>query len=255
MKEYQESPKYHLSIKFLFSFCLDALSGTSRSFQKDGVRIVAEMGVPMKIRGEGFILQNGPCLVVFNHYSREGFSILYAVAAIASAIPSEMHWLMTGAWTFPGRPFSNQLRKLSEWVFRRIAYVYGFTLTPPMPPEPQDEPLRVDAIRRVFLHIKSHPDPLVALAPEGRDFPGEVLGELPVGSGKFLLELDRRLGKTIPVGIFEEDGALNLHFGQPFELCSIIKPDSPDSGQEAANLVMSHLAALLPEKFAGKYNS
>ncbi len=176
------------------------------------------------------------------------------MAAIAASVPVEMHWIMTSAWTFPGRPFSKQLRKLSEWIFRRIARVYGFTLFPPMPPDPSDKQARTDAIRGVFKHIKENPDALVTLAPEGRDYPGGVLGMPPAGSGKFLLELSRRLGPVYPVGIFEEGGTLNLRFGAPFDLCSIIRESAldPDS---ASRVVMEHIACLLPAHLAGEFQS
>jgi hypothetical protein len=212
------------------------------------------MGVPLIIHEKDLAPNQKPGMVVFNHYSREGFSILYAVAAIASSVPSDMHWMMTGAWTFPGRPFSRQLRNLSEWVFRRIAQVYGFTLTPPLPPDPSDNQARTEAIRRVFQHIKANPSTLVALAPEGRDFPGGVLGIPPAGSGKFLLELSRRLGMVYPVGVFEEDGALHLCFGAPFDIYSIIKESSLEPG-EASRVVMEHIASLLPGHLAGEFHN
>ena len=132
--------------------------------------------------------------------------------------------------------------------------VYGFTLFPPIPPESADATARTEAVRRVFQHIQANPSTLVALAPEGRDFPGGVLGMPPAGSGKFLLELSRRLGPVYPVGIFEEGGTLNLHFGTPFDLCSIIRESAldPDS---ASRVVMEQIASLLPGHLAGEFQS
>ncbi len=156
----------------------------------------------------------------------------------------------------PGQCHCSKLcAKLSEWIFRRIARVYGFTLFPPMPPDPADASRRVPMpSAEVFQHIKDNPDTLVALAPEGRDFPGGVLGMPPAGSGKFLLELSRRLGPVYPVGIFEEGGALHLRFGAPFDLCSIIRESAldPDS---ASRVVMEHIASLLPGHLAGEFQS
>jgi len=212
------------------------------------------MGVPLLIHGKDLTPNQKPGLVVFNHYSREGFSILFAVAALAATIPFDMHWMMTGAWTFPGRLFSKQLRNLSEWVFRRVAKVYGFTLTPPLPPDPVDQQARTEAILRVFQHIRANPSTLVALAPEGRDFPGGVLGMPPAGSGKFLLELSRRLEKVYPVGVFEEDGALHLCFGVPFDLYSIIKECTLEPG-EASRVVMERIASLLPGHLGGEFRN
>jgi hypothetical protein len=254
MKSPAKMPAYKLNLTYLVSVCLGALLGKKRSFHHDGALIVSHMGVPVFIRGDAFIPHSGPGVVVFNHYSREGFSILFAAVAIAAAVPVDMHWIMTGAWTFPGRSLSKQFRKISEKVFRAIARTYGFTLTPPLPPNPADQPARTAAIREVFTHIKADPNTLISFAPEGRDFPGGVLGMPPGGSGKFLLELSRRLGLVYPVGIFEEGGGLHLHFGAPFDLCSIIRESrlDPDS---ASRVVMERIACLLPGYLAGEFEA
>ena len=192
---------------------------------------------------------------MFNHYSREGLSILFPVAGLASSIPAEMHWIMTGAWTFPGNPLRRPLRAVSKWVFKRIARVYGFTLTPPMPPEPEDATARTEAVRRVFQHIKANPSTLVALAPEGRDFPGGVLGELPPVQASSCWNSTGGLGCIHPVGIYEEDGSLQINFGPPFDLGSIINSGSGKLDEKAGRIVMEHIAALLPDRLAGPYKT
>jgi len=244
---------YQIDPLFILIFSLSAILGRKRSFQKDAVRLASGMGVPVVVTGGKYIPQSGPGLVVFNHYSREGLSILFPVAGLASSIPTEMHWIMTGAWTFPGNPLRRPLRAVTKWVFKRIACVYGFTLTPPMPPETADAPARTEAVRRVFHHIKANPSTLVALAPEGRDFPGGVLGELPPGAGKFMLELSQRLEYIYPVGIYEGDGALRINFGPPFDLGSIINSGSSSLEEKASRIAMQHIAALLPVRLAGQH--
>jgi hypothetical protein len=246
---------YRIDPSFILPILLSAISGRKRSFQKDTVQLTSGMGVPLRVTGGEFIPRGGPGLLVFNHYSREGLSILFPVAGLASSIPAEMHWIMTGAWTFPGNPLHRPLRTISKWVFKRIARVYGFTLTPPMPPEPEDSTARTESVRRVFQHIKDNPSTLVALAPEGQDIPGGALGELPPGAGKFMLELNRRLGCIHPVGIYEEDGALRINFGPPFNLGSIINSGSGKLDEKAGRIVMERIAALLPDRLAGPYKT
>ncbi len=246
---------YRIDPSFFLPFLLSAISGSKRSFQKDAVQLASEMGIPLLVTGGEFIPRAGPGLVVFNHYSRDGLSILFPVAGLTSTIPAEMHWIMTGEWTFPGNPLRRPLRAVSKWVFKRITRVYGFTLTPPMPPDPADALTRTESVRRVFQHIKDNPSTLVALAPEGRDFPGGVLGELPPGAGKFMLELSRRLGRIRPVGIYEEGGSLQINFGPPFDLGSIINSGSGSFDEKACRIVMEHIAALLPDRLAGPYKT
>ncbi len=43
--------------------------------------------------------------------------------------------MMTGEWTFSGHWYAGLLRPLSRWLFARLSRVYGFTTTPPIPPE------------------------------------------------------------------------------------------------------------------------
>lgn len=244
--------RYRIDPGFIFPFLLSTILGRKRSFQKDAVQLASGMGIPLQVTGGLNIPKGGPGLVVFNHYSREGFSILFPAAGLAASIPAKMHWIMTGAWTFPGNPLRRPLHATSKWVFKRIARVYGFTLTPPNPPDPADETARTEAVRRVFQFIKANHSTLVALAPEGRDFPGGVLGMPPAGSGKFLLELSKRLGKVYPVGVFEAAGALHLCFGAPFDLYSIIKESSLEPG-EASHVVMERIASLLPGHLGGEF--
>jgi hypothetical protein len=246
---------YRIDPSFILPFLLSAISGRKRSFQIDAVKLSSGMGVPLRINGSEFIPRGGPGLVVINHYSRKGLSILFPVVGLAAIVPVDMHWIMTGAWTFPGNPLRRPLRAISKWVFKRIAWVYGFTLTPPLPPEPADAPARTEAVRGVFQHIKANPTTLVALAPEGQDFPGGVLGELPPGAGKFMLELNRRLGCIHPVGIYEEDDSLRINFGPPFDLGSIINSGSGDLDEKVGRMMMERIATLLPDRLAGPYKT
>jgi 1-acyl-sn-glycerol-3-phosphate acyltransferase len=246
---------YRIDPSFILPFLISAISGRNRSFQIDAVQLSSGMGVPLRINGGEFIPRCGPGLVVFNHYSRKGLSILFPVAGLAAIVPVEMHWIMTGAWTFPGNLLRRPLCAISKCVFKRIARIYAFTLTPPMPPEPADAPARTEAVRGVFQHIKANPTTLVALAPEGRDFPGGALGELPPGAGKFMLELNRRLGCIHPIGVYGEDDSLRINFGPPFDLGSIINSYSGNLDEKAGRIVMERIAALLPDRLAGPYKT
>jgi len=90
----------------------------------------------------------------------------------------------------------------------------------------------------------------MALAPEGGDMPGGLLSRPPSGSGRFMWHLARHGLRFIPVGAFEEDDRLCIRFGQPFELPAAV-PEPIEDG--ASRLVMSAIAACLPERLRGAY--
>lgn len=81
--------------------------------------------------------------------------------------------------------------------------------------------------------------------------PGGVLTHPPSGSGRFLWHLARRGLRYLPVGAFEADGRLCLRFGPPFDLPDPL-PEPLD--ESASRLVMSAIAACLPQRLRGSYD-
>jgi hypothetical protein len=107
-----------------------------------------------------------PAVPTVNHYSRPGFCAWWIALGISAVIPAEVHWVVTAAWTFPGRWWRRYAAPLSGWVLRQAAGVYGFTSTPPMPPEPHEYARRAWAVRRVLSYAHQAERPLIGLAPE-----------------------------------------------------------------------------------------
>jgi hypothetical protein len=145
---------------------------------------------------------------------------------------------------------------ITRFFFRRLAQVYGFTSMPPMPPDPAEVEARAQAVRRVLEYARRSANPVIGLAPEGRDGPIDqpgVLVEPPLGVGRFVLQLTR-LGLPIsPAGIFETDSRLCIRFGQPYglDIPQGLKPDERD--QQASREIMLHIADLLPPGLRGAY--
>jgi hypothetical protein len=87
----------------------------------------------------------------------------------------------------------------------------------------------------------------VAVHPEAGGF--ETLIQPPRGAGRVLACLERRKVPVIPVGVYEEDGHLQINFGQPM---------APNSFQrlgdtEAADVAMLEICKLIPERTRGVY--
>jgi 1-acyl-sn-glycerol-3-phosphate acyltransferase len=205
-------------------------AGRRRSFARDVQWAVRGMRPQPHILGTEHIPPRGPCLVLCNHYSREGLGVWWGVLALSAAIAEhrapgtdpEVRWVITAAWTFPGwkRRF---LTPLTRWAFARAAQVYGFIPMPPMPPDPDEVEARAAAVLRTVRlarQIASRPGTvgtggMIGLAPEGQDMPG-AFGQLPPGAGAFVALLVEAGLPVLPVGVGERAGELYVSFGPPF---------------------------------------
>lgn len=160
---------------------------------------------------------------------------------------------MTAELTFPGRWYAPVGSRLSRWVLKRGARVYGFTGMPPMPPREKDVAARAHAVRDALSFVDHTSRPVVCLAPEGGDNSGGSLAVPPSGVGRFILQLARRGLLVHPVGVWEHDGRLCIRFGSPYRLPAA--PDLPavERDSRTAGTVMQSIACLLPTRLRGEY--
>jgi len=226
----------------------DAILLRSRSFRADALQSIQPIATRLKILHKENIPSQGPCLLVMNHYSRPGFDAWWIALGISAVVPVEIHWMMTNAWTHAGI-----LEPITRWLFPRLAQVYGFTTTPPMPPVPHDLDARAQAVRRV-LEIASSPDTLIGLAPEGRDHPGGILGPPPPGVGRFIHQLSKRCQRIIPIGVYEDADNLYLSFGPPFHLEAASRSTPAERDHHRIQQVMGLIASQLPPWLRGDYD-
>jgi hypothetical protein len=227
--------------------------GGRRTFRVDGQACAEQINPPLHLLDEENIPQNGPCLLTFNHYYRPGFNAWWMALALAAAVPADIHFVMTGELTFPGKWYAPLGMAGSRWLLKRFAHIYGFTSMPPMPPRPNDVKARARSVRRVLAYARSHPQAILGLAPEGGDQPGGLLTMPPSGAGRFTLLLAEQGFPIVPVGCFEEAGALCLRFGEMYRLqvARNLRPDEKDC--QAAQIVMSAIAAQLPGRLRGSF--
>ena len=215
-------------------------AGRQRSFARDARWAVSELRPAPRILGAEHIPPHSPCLVVCNHYSRDGLGVWWGALALTAAIAehhapdagspgsgAEIRWVMTGAWTFADRPGPvawkhRLLTPLTRRVFARVASVYGFVPMPPMPPDPDEMAARAAAVRRTVRLAReiASQGGMIGLAPEGRNVPGPF-GQLPAGVGTFMAMLVQAGLVVLPAGIGERRTAggtdqLCVSFGPPF---------------------------------------
>lgn len=248
------SPRYRLPAGVLIPLALAVLTGRRRAFGPDARACVAGLRPPLRVLGEAHRPADGPCLITVNHFSRPGFQAGWIPLAISAQVPVEIHWVMTAAWTFPNRPQARwALRPASRWLLRRLAQVYAFTAMPPMPPDPADVVARAGAVRRVLAYARRTGRPIIGLAPEGRDFPGGVLGPPPPGAGRFISRLAGLGLEIAPAGVYEAEGGLVVSFGPRFRLAAGGDLTAEARDETVSRRVMRAIAAQLPAHLRGDY--
>lgn len=246
-------PHYSYPPANVFGLAGRVFFGGRRSFRRDGLACVGRLRPPLRLLGEEHIPRRGPALLTFNHYYRPGFRAWWMALALAAVVPAEIHFIMTGELTFPGRWYAPLGRAGSRLLLRRMAKVYDFTLMPPMPPRPWEVEARARAVRAALAYRRAHPDALLGLAPEGGDHP--PLGDLtwpPPGAGRFVALLAEG-NPVIPVGIYEAGGSLCLRFGAAYTLNSPPGLPPEEKDRLAAAAVMRAIASLLPSHLRGDF--
>jgi len=246
-------PSYHYPPKILLRLGRDWLLLRHRSFKSDAQACLSRMEPPSRVFGTENIPFSGPCLITFNHYYRPGFNAWWTTLAIASLLPMEARFIMTDELTFPGHWYAPLGSRLSHWVLRRGAQVYGFSSMPPMPPREKDVAARARSVREVLSFAERAKDPVICLAPEGGDMPGGRLADPPSGAGRFISLLESRGLALIPVGVFERDGCLWAGFGPAYRLAVSKGASAEERDQAVAKQVMQHIAPLLPIHLRGNF--
>ena len=247
------SPKYPLPPVLAAALGRDILLLRRRDFHQDAVACITRLSPPLKVLGSQNIPQCGPCVLTVNHYHREGFGAQWIALAIASLVPVNMHWIMTGEFTYLGRWYEWFGTVGSQFLLRRIASVYGFSTMPPMPPREKDVEARAEAVRAVLEFVSRAKNPILGLAPEGHDPPSGVLSRPASGVGRFSLLLSKAGLKFIPVGAYEVEGVFHVRFGEGYGLNvpPNLSPDEKDD--QASQIIMENIARLLPVHLRGEF--
>lgn len=246
-------PDYSYPRCLFIRVALDVILLHRRSFQQDAKRCIENLHPPLKVLGMENIPQCGPCVVTVNHYHRKSFGAEWLALAIAATVPIEMHWVMTGEFTYARKWYEFLGVPGSRLLLNRIARVYGFTTMPPMPPRPKDVEARAKSVRMVLEFVKHADHPILGLAPEGYDPPSGVLTRPASGLGRFGLLLSNAGFQFVPVGAYEADGVFTIHFGQSYQLKVERGLSSDDKDAQAARQIMRNIAKLLPSNLRGEF--
>lgn len=247
-------PTFRLHPRFVLKVFFANIFRQKRSFLGDTKLALSFPHPPIQILGRQNIPQSAPCLLLMNHYSRPGCLALWPVFAICSLLPMESCWLMTSHWTSPNKIWNPFKRRLTSLVFNAISRVYGFILMPPMPPDPREVAQRANAVRRLVSLARQQLPLAIGIAPEGRDFPGAKLGWPPPGMGRLLEQLSTSIPLLIPIGVYEQENCLVIHFGQPINLqINKTYANNEEKDLHLSAQVMNAIASLLPPALRGEF--
>jgi len=248
-------PRYSLPSDVIAGLVCDTILLRHRIFRDDAWIAVSRLDPLLKILDQENIPQTGPCVITVNHYYRPDFFAPWMAFGISSVIPVNVHWIMTGELTYPGKWYAPLGMAISHFVLHRIGRVYDFTPMPPMPPRPRDVEARAASVRAVLDYVMHMKNPIIGLAPEGGDQVGGRLTMPASGVGRFALLLAAQYLSFVPVGIYESDGEFCINFGEVYNLSvpHHLSPDEKD--KQAAQIIMKNIARLLPIHLRGEFSN
>lgn len=195
----------------------------------------------------------GPFILVSNHYERAGLWALWGAMVISAAVRGagprarDLHWLM--AAELLDVP-AGLLRMPPSWtraVLWRVARVYGLGL---VSTRETGVVGGASGLRAAARHLRAG-EP-VGVMPEGTA--STALQEARPGVGLALAWLTREGIPIVPVGIAEPDGVLTVRFGPPFQLDSQVAAKA-DRDTALRGAVMRRIAQLLPRELRGPYQA
>ncbi len=246
-------PKYGYPTGVVVGLAFSTILGLRRSFREDAIRCIGRLKPPLRVLGRENIPKNGPCVITVNHYHRPGFGAEWLALGISAVVPREVHWIMTAEWTAPGKWYEPIKGAYSRLLLKYLSRVYGYTSMPPMPPRPKDVEARAQSVRKVLEYTKRNPDFVLGLAPEGEDRSDGRLAVPAPGAGRFGLLLAGSGSAFVPVGAYEAKGVFCLHFGPAYRLRVPSGLSTDEKDRAAAEVMMKHIAALLPEQLRGNF--
>jgi hypothetical protein len=221
------------------------LSNRKRSLRADSLKLCGKLTPPIRYTGLENLPAGGPLLMTTNHYSRPGFNTAWIAIGISAALPVELTWVMSNEWLFEGNPFAFILRPAMRFVLRSLTLAYHFLPMPTMIPGFSTPQQRSSGVRQVIERLRTQPETVLGLTPEGMDIPGGGLGLPPAGAGKFILYLCQMGLPIMPVGVCEHNGCLEIRFGQVYSLTAQISSTPKDLDLAVRQQVMEPIRALL----------
>jgi 1-acyl-sn-glycerol-3-phosphate acyltransferase len=249
---YRYGPRFKPSRRNVLRGIAYIIRGGRRSLASDTRYALADVPIPLQVRGDDLLPPSGPFVVVANHYERPGlwmaWSAMFAGYAVLNRTAQEVHWVAIQEWEsyrLLGVPVP---RRVIRAVFERAFRVYGIIAMAPPDASPS---ARASSIREVARFVRA--GMVVGLMPEGTVGTTPELLPAQEGVGTFLLLLSGTGAPIVPVGLYEDEDGLVVRFGAPFRL--EVPGDLPRDRRDdwARGRVMLAIRQLLPAPLWGAF--
>lgn len=249
----QGQEHYRFRISYVLRFLVPMILGGERDLASDIAGTLLAARPRPRVIDDHYVPGEGPFVLVANHYERPGLKVFWGGMLASYAVAQRrgkakaLRWLMTSEW------YSYRLGPVPipvwflRWLFRRIAAVYGLVIVP----RAAERAVGRAAAMRSILQVVGRQREPIALFPEGVG-KGDLVEPQP-GTGAFLLVLSRRGIPILPAALFEEEGALTVRFGPPFQIRIPERGKKGDRDRLARGQVMVNIGRLLPRHLWGAY--
>jgi 1-acyl-sn-glycerol-3-phosphate acyltransferase len=196
--------------------------------------------------------ERGPFVLVANHYERPGlwmaWPALLAGHLVRERSGADTRWIAIEEWesfSIFGIPIP---RSVIRAVFERAFSVYGILA---MPPPEAPASARASAMRSAAREVRA--GAVLGLMPEGTVGATPEILHAREGVGTFLLLLAAAGTPVLPVGLYEEEERLVVHFGPPVDLSPPAEVSKEERDRWVRDRAMLAIRALLPEALWGVY--
>jgi hypothetical protein len=248
-----DDPKYSYPSGRFIRAAWDLILARHRDLQTDAKACIEHMSAELRVLGEENIPQYGGCVLTINHYHRPGLGAQWIALAVTALVPLKMRWAVTGELMCEGKWYRAVGSRASRIFLKRLASIYGLMTMPPMPPRPKDVEARAASVRAMLDYVKRTNDPVLGISPEGYNPPSGVLTRPATGFGRFALLLSKAGMRFTPVGGYEAEGILHIHFGKQYELRVPSGQSADQRDEQAMQIIMRNIACLLPTHLRGEF--
>jgi len=228
--------------------------GKPRSLARDAALLLWDVPATPLVRGLDNVPEEGPLVVVANHYERPGLWMAWPAVLVAHVMRlrtgCDIRWIAIEEWDSFQVAGIHVSRDLIRTVFQRAFRTFGI-LAMARPDTPAVA--RAKSMRAATQEIKD--GRVIGLMPEGDVGPTPELLEAREGVGVFLHLMAAAGALILPVGISEEQGRLVTHFGHPFELSIPRHVPKAERDHWVREHVMRAIRDLLPPPLWGFYRN
>ncbi|MFN2452210.1 MAG: hypothetical protein ABR541_07650 [Candidatus Dormibacteria bacterium] len=219
----------------------------------DAAEVVGAARPPMRLSGHENVPGAGPFVFVPNHCQRRGLWIGFPSALLTRVLAEKrphaapLHWAVVGEtrWAAGRLPIPG-----TRWAYAEVARCYQMVT---LPAREEDVAGRGQALRRLARLALPPPrgrgEP-IGLYPEGEHGTSAAMVDALPGTGAFLALLGAAGVPSVPVGIAETTGGLEVRIGSPF---IPQRRRGADADLLARVEVMSRIAALVPARMRGPH--